>query len=108
MEISEMLSLVSTPFGIGLVGLFLTQFVIDRVSLEKRGKVFVSWAIGIVLSGVMLAAGKFVNFGAYAVFEFGSWQDWATFGVIALMPGLISNGIFSSKILESVLSLIRK
>ena len=106
MEISEMLKLVATPFGIGLVGLFLSEWLIDRLYISK--KVLTSWIVGIILSAIMLALGKFAAFGAYAVFDFNSWQDWVTFALVALSPGPISNGLFSSKLLETILNMIRK
>ena len=108
MEIFEMLNLVGTPFGIAVVCLFVTQFLIEKFNFEGKAKVFTSWIVGVALSGIMLLIGKLIDFGAYAAFDFKSWQEWATFSLVALSPGLISNGIFSSGLLEKLLNLIKK
>ena len=108
MEIVEMLGLIGTPFGLALVCLFITEWTIAKLALDGRQKLAASWIIGIVLSGVMLALGKYAGYGTYAVFAFDSWQDWTTFALVALSSGLISNGMFDSKILEGLLKLIRK
>ena len=106
MEIS--LSLLTYPFGIALFCLILSDLAIKKLDLLGRYKVFAPWVIGIVLSGVMLLVGKYADFGAYSEFVFNSWKDWAVFAIVAVSPGLISNGLFDSKLLEKVLGLIKK
>ena len=106
MELVEMYGLLSVPFGIALVGLFLSQWLIARLDINR--KVLTAWIVGIVLSVAMLAAGKWFGFGAYAAFEFNNWKDWAVFALVALSPGMISNGLFDSGLLEKLLNLIKK
>ena len=108
MEIFEMLNLIATPFGLALVCLFIAEWVIVKFVLEGRQKVAAAWITGIVLSIVMWALGKFLGWGTYALFEFNTWQEWTTFALVAISPGLISNGIFSSGLLDKLLSLIRE
>jgi hypothetical protein len=55
----------------------------------------------------MLLLGKYLDFGTYALFGFDTWQDWVIFGLVALSPGFISNGIFDSKFFEKILNWIR-
>jgi hypothetical protein len=107
MEFSEIIGLVGTPFGLALVGLFLSQWVIAKFNFEGRTKVFTAWIVGIVWSVAMLLAGKYADFGAYAGFDFVSWKCWATFALVALSTGLISNDIFDSKLLEKLLNLLK-
>jgi hypothetical protein len=56
MGLAEMLALVATLPGIALVGLFLTNWFKDNYS--KKGKVILSWTIGVVLSFLLLGASK--------------------------------------------------
>ena len=107
LNINSLLNLVATPFGLATLGLFITSFLVDKAT-KKVFKVILSWWVGIILSVAMLLLGKYVNFGAYAVFAFNSWQDWAVFILVALSPGLISNGIYDSKILQWLLNIISK
>ena len=102
------LDLLTYPFGIGVFCLFVSDWVIKKFDLIGRYKVFMPWVIGIVLSGVMLLAGKYFDFGAYKEFVFHDWKDWAVFAVVAVSPGMMSNGLFSSKLLEKLLSFIKK
>ena len=108
MEISEMLGLLSSPVGIGLVCVFVSQWIIKEFEIDGKKKVWTAWAIGFVLTGVMLLAGAFANFGAFVGFEFSNWKDWLVFLIVAIMSGFASNGWFDSKFFEKILNLIKK
>ncbi len=106
MELTEIYGLLSTPFGLALVALFVSDWLINKFSITK--KVLLTWIVGIVLSVIMLLLGKFANYGAYAEFTFKVWQDFAIFTLVAISPALISNGIYDSKLLEKILDFLRK
>ena len=106
-NINYLLGLIATPFGLATLGVLLTAFFVEKVT-SRTWKVIISWAVGIALSVGMLLLGKYANFGTYAVFEFSTWQDWTAFILVALSPGLISNGIYDSKVLQWLLNLIGK
>jgi len=103
LSISYLLGLVGTPFGIATACLIISGWLISRQNITGIMKVLTPWVVGIVLSVAMLLAGKHFNFGAYAFKVFATWQDWVVFGLVALSPGMISNGIYDSKILEWLL-----
>jgi len=104
----EILTLLKTPFGIALLGVFLTEFMVRWFSLEGKAKVWTSWLCGILLTFVMVVLGRMFDFGAFAEFTFSEWGDYATVIVIGLFSGFVSNGVFSSEFLEGLLKLIRK
>lgn len=103
-----MLDLVSTPFGLALVGLFVSQFVIEKFEFEDKKKVFASWGVGIALTTIMLVVGLFAQWGAFAGFNLSNYKDWIVFALVALSTGLISNGYFSSGFFEKILNFFKK
>jgi len=105
-DISYLLSLVATPFGLATLALIVCGWINQMFSFGKTAKVIIPWATGIVLSVVMLLLGKYAGFGAYALYGFNTFKDWLIFGLVALSSGLISNGIYDSKMLEWLLSLL--
>ena len=104
-DVSYLFGLMATPFGLATLGLIITAFVVDK-SISKTVKIIASWGVGIVLSVVMWLLGKYAGFGAYALYEFNTFKDWFLFGIVALSPGMISNGIYDAKLLHWLLSLL--
>ena len=95
-DINYLFSLVGTPFGLATLALIVSGWINVNFDLGKTAKVFIPWVIGIILSCVMLLLGKAFNFGAYALCDFNTIKDWLVFGIVALSPGLMSNGIYDS------------
>lgn len=99
-------SLIGTPFGLATLALLICGWINVKFDFSKTAKVMIPWAVGIVLSVALWLLGKFFNFGAYALYEFGTFKDWLIFALVALSPGLISNGIYDSKVLQWLLSFL--
>ena len=104
-EIGYLLELIMTPYGISVVCLMLSSLLITKFNIDGKMKVFTPWIVGSVLSVIMLALGKYINFGAYAIYEFNTWKDWAIFVLVAVSPGCISNSIYDTKLLKWLLKL---
>jgi hypothetical protein len=106
-DISNILTLIATPLGLAALGMLLTAFLVDKVQ-PKAWKIFVSWAVGVVLTLVVCFIGRKFGIGMFAGFVFDGWQAWATFIVLCISPGMMSNGIYDSKILSWLLKFLGK
>ena len=107
LDLDLILKLVGTPFGLAVLCLTIAAWVHKEFEVVGKWKVFIPWGIGIGLSVIMFFLGKYLNFGAYALYEFNNWKDWLVFVFVAFSPGLISNGIYDSKFLQFVLKLLK-
>ena len=106
-DFSNLLSLIATPLGIAALGVLLTAFLVDKA--DKKGwKIFLSWAVGVVLTVFVFLVGKYAHIGMFTGFVFETWQHWAIFIVLAISPGMMSNGIYDSKILAWLLNFLGK
>ena len=105
LDANYLFGLAATPFGLASLGLIITSFLVEKAT-ANGWKIFISWTTGIILSVVMLLLGRYFDFGAYAAFEFNTLKDWLTFAAVALSPGMISNGIYDSKALDWLLSIL--
>ena len=107
LDIGNVLTLIATPFGLATLGVILTAFLVEKTT-KKGWKIFVSWAVGIFLTVGVFFLGKYASVGMFTGFIFETWKHWATFVFLALSPGMISNGIYDTKILEPVLKWLGK
>ena len=105
-DMDYLFGLIGTPFGLATLALIICGWINVKFDFGKTAKVLIPWIVGIILSCAMWLLGKFVNFGAYAQIEFNTFKEWAVFALVALSPGLISNGIYDSKVLQWLLSLL--
>ena len=106
MDMDYLYSLVGTPFGLATLALIVCGWINAKFDFDKPKKVVLPWIVGIILSVVMWLLSKFFNFGAYALYEFKTLKDWAVFTLVAVSPGLIANGIYDSRMLHWLLSLL--
>ena len=106
MDMDYLFSLISTPFGLATLALIVCGWINAKFDFKKPLKVMLPWGLGILLSIAMWLLGKYANFGVYALYEFNTFKDWAVFALVCLSPGLISNGIYDSKVLHWLLSLL--
>ena len=107
MDISNLLTLIATPFGLATLGLLLTAFLVDKAA-AKGWKIFISWAVGIMLTAIVFLLGKYANIGMFTGWVFDTWQSYAVFVLLAVSPGMISNGIYDSKLLQWLLEFLGK
>lgn len=104
MEIEFIIGITGTPFALALLIVTISSWLKQEFEFKKKWvKVTVPWFVGIVLSIALFFAGKYLHFGTYSEFTFTEWKEWAAFGLVALMPGLIANGIFDVGVLQSLL-----
>ena len=106
MDMDYLFSLVSTPFGLATLALIVCGWINVKFDFGRTVKVIMPWLVGVVFSLIMWLLGKTLNFGAYALYEFNTLKEWAIFALVSLSPGLISNGIYDSKALHWLLTLL--
>ena len=106
-DISNILTLIATPLGLSSLGVILTAFLDDKVQ-PKAWKIFVSWAVGVVLTLIVFFIGRKFGIGMFTGFVLESWQHWAILFVLAISTGMMSNGIYDSKILSWLLIFLGK
>lgn len=105
--VDTILSLLGSLFGIATLGTLVSSYVIKWTNAKPSARQWISWGIALLITGIALVIGIFLDLGAFASFDVTNWYHWLTFTVTAICSGLMSNGIFDSETVRKILEWLK-
>lgn len=105
-EITTIIESFGSLAGIAALCSIISGYVITWFNVKSENRQWTSWLVSVCITAVAWLLGYFANFGVFAGFDVTSVISWVYVVAVAILGGLLSNGIYDIEMVKKILDWI--